>query len=176
MSKKRKRFFVNTFIVLVILAALSYTVYHIYFKSNVVNAGDQAPDFTVTNLQGDTISLNSLKGKGVMINFWESDCDPCKEEMPFINKAYHDLKDSDDLAILEVNLDESRTTVSEFIKKYNLDFPVWLDHNNVGKDLYGIQGVPTTFFVNASGVVEEKVQGYMESEQVILDKLEKIKP
>ncbi|GGH79152.1 peroxiredoxin [Pullulanibacillus pueri] len=176
MSKKRKRFFLNALIVLIILLALTYTCYRIFFKSHTVNVGDPAPNFTVENLQGQTLNLHSLKGKGVMINFWQSDCDPCKEEMPFINEAYHQLKSSDNIVILEVNLDESKSVVSGFKEKYDLDFPIWLDHHKIGQDLYNVQGIPTTFFVDASGQVVEKVQGYMESEKAIMEKLEQIRP
>jgi len=176
MSQKRKRFFINAFIILVILIALGYTSYRLFFKINVVHVGEKAPDFTVQNLNGRSMALDHLKGKGVMLNFWQSDCAPCKKEMPFINEAYHTMHSRDNVVILSVNVDESKSIVSHFKKTYHLDFPMWLDHKKVGQDVYGIRGFPTTYFIDSEGRVVDSVQGYMDSKSTVLKKLKEIHP
>ncbi|GGE38422.1 thioredoxin-like protein YneN [Pullulanibacillus camelliae] len=176
MSQKRKRFFINAFIILIILIALGYTGYRMFFKTSVVHVGDTAPDFTVQNLNGREMTLSSLEGKGVMLNFWQSDCDPCKEEMPFINKAYHTLQSNDNVVILSVNVDESKSIVKHFKDTYHLDFPVWLDHKKVGQDLYGIRGIPTTYLIDSKGKVVDIVQGYMDGKSTVMKKLKEIRP
>lgn len=123
--------------------------------------GYVAPDFSITDADGNKVKLSDYKGKPVFINFWASWCDPCREEMPFIEDAY--LKYNQDIEFLMINVIESdtRRKMEAFIEEFGLTFPVLLDHKNVVTDRYRISGYPTSFFINKQGVITEKVLGGM---------------
>ena len=116
----------------------------------------RAPDFTLQNLTGQNVNvkLSDFRGKIVMINFWATWCEPCLDEMPFL-QAISDNWSSEDLEILAVasNDKESLATVKQFIENKGYDFPVFYDSAGQAKSLYSIQGWPTTFFIDAEGII-----------------------
>lgn len=166
MSERRKRFFIRAIIVIFILAGLSYTAYRFFAVKPSAAVGDRAPDIQLTNINGERVNLKDWRGKRVMINFWASWCGPCKKEMPAINDVYEKIKHRDDVAILEVNVEESRETVKDYLKKMAPNFPVLLDSKGKAKDTYGVSGLPTTFFVDPKGKIVEKVLGPMDVETI----------
>jgi peroxiredoxin len=117
---------------------------------------DHAPDFTVQDLDGEdvTIKLSDFEGKIVMINFWATWCNPCILEMPSI-QAISDNWSSADLAILAIasNTNESLDTVKEFIEDKEYTFSAYYDSEGQAKSLYSISTWPTTFFIDAEGII-----------------------
>jgi thiol-disulfide isomerase/thioredoxin len=81
----------------------------------------QAPNFTLQDLKGNTVSLSDFHGKNIYLNFWASWCGPCKMEMPDLEKIYQKYKDKD-LVVLAVNIAENKETVEAFIKANNFSF------------------------------------------------------
>ena len=114
---------------------------------------ESAPDFTVTNLAGESVKLSDFRGKPAVVNFWASWCGPCKMEMPDFNEKY--LEIGDDVTFLMVNMtDGSRETVdiaSAFIAEQGYSFPVFYDTASSAAMTYGIYSLPTTFFIDAQG-------------------------
>lgn len=123
------------------------------FGSQVYN---RAPDFTVQNLDGEDvdIKLSDFRGKIVMINFWATWCIPCTQEMPHIQAVFEDWT-REDLTIIAIasNTSENIDTVNEFIEDEGYTFPVFYDSEGQAKSLYSIQGWPTTFFIDAEGII-----------------------
>lgn len=117
-----------------------------------------APNFTLTTIDGKTISLIDLKGKNVYINFWATWCPPCKLEMPEIEKLYKDAKDSD-LVILAVNLGEDNKTVTNFMKNKNYHFITLLDSKQAVADLYNVTSIPTSYFIDKNGNLVSGIKG-----------------
>ena len=117
----------------------------------------RAPDFTVQDLDGEdvTIKLSDFRGKIVMINFWGTWCEPCQDEMPFL-QAISDNWSSADLAILAIasNTGDSLDTVKEFIEEKEYTFSAYYDSEGQAKSLYSIQIWPTTFFIDAEGIIK----------------------
>jgi thiol-disulfide isomerase/thioredoxin len=110
----------------------------------------KSADFTLPDLNGKEISLGSLKGKKVMLNFFATWCPPCKAEMPDMEKLYQETKNSD-FVILAVNLGEDADVVKDFMKKNNYNFPVLLDLKGTVADKYSISAIPTTYFLDKEG-------------------------
>ena len=102
----------------------------------------QASGFTLTALDGKTYTLDGLRGKVVLLNFWATWCPPCRKEMP-------DL-DSKGLVVLAVS-DEKRETVEEFLAKQNYTFPVLLDAGRTVNTAFGIEGIPNSFLFDRNG-------------------------
>lgn len=94
------------------------------------NAGDPAPDFTLRDINGQSVSLSQFKGKVVVLAFWATWCGPCKEEMPHLEKLYKEKKDQG-LVVLSINTDDARSAskVKPYIRTNGYTFPVLLDRD-----------------------------------------------
>lgn len=121
--------------------------------------GYLAPNFRLTSLHGDEISVAGLAGKVLFINFWATWCGPCKAEMPSMENLYHDFKNKG-LEILAVSSDmEGPSVVQPFVQKLGLSYPILLDPDFRVDDKYLIQSVPTTVLVDQNGVITHRMVG-----------------
>lgn len=120
-----------------------------------------APDFTLNDINGKKTTLSEFRGKVVLLNFWATWCGPCRAEMPSLNNLYNEFKDKG-FVVLAVSVDTSEKPVRSFIKDLKLSFPVLMDKNKaVSFDEYGVFGLPTTFLIDKSGIITEKIMGEM---------------
>jgi cytochrome c biogenesis protein CcmG, thiol:disulfide interchange protein DsbE len=120
-----------------------------------------APTFTLPRLDVDRpLSLASLRGKAVVINFWASWCEPCKDEAPMLQAAYERYR-ARGLVVLGVDVEDFRSDARTFMRRYGLTYPVV--HASDKEALvrtYGITGYPETFFIDRSGrLVGERIAG-----------------
>lgn len=119
-----------------------------------------APDFTLKDLDGAMVNLKSVIGKNkvTILNFWATWCPPCRAEIPdFIEfvKGHQGEK----VALVAVNLQESQKKVEAFAETVGMNFPILLDGKGSVAQDYQIYAIPTTFFIDGSGVIREKVEG-----------------
>ena len=123
--------------------------------------GDVAPDFELTTLAGDTVKLSDYRGKTVMLNFWASWCPPCRSEMPHMENYYNANKDSGEVEILAVNMTKTEKnkekSAKEFVDEYKLTFPILLDVDSDVMKMYQIKVYPTSYIINAEGVITDKL-------------------
>jgi peroxiredoxin len=122
--------------------------------------GFLAPDFTLTTLEGDTVRLSDLRGQPVLINFWASWCGPCRSEMPHIQAA-HETHSKDGLVVLGVDQMESPPAVARFVNEFNLTFLIPMDSDGKVSRAYQARGLPTSFFVDADGIIRDTFTGPM---------------
>ena len=135
--------------------------------------GFLAPDFTLDTLDGTKVTLSDLRGKIVLINLWATWCPPCRAEMPALENAYKQYKDSKVVILgLNVTNQDSERDVTSFVKEFGLTFPILLDRDGSVSGLYQLKGLPTTFFVNREGIIRTVVVGGPMSETFILSKIE----
>ncbi|WP_108669279.1 redoxin domain-containing protein [Peribacillus acanthi] len=120
--------------------------------------GKDAPDFELQTLDGQKVALSDLKGKKVMLNFWATWCPPCKAEMPEMEEFQQQL--SKDEVILAVNIDP-QNDVEGFIDSMGVTFPIALDEGGEVNKMYKILTIPTTYFIDSEGVIQEKFIGAM---------------
>jgi len=121
--------------------------------------GYRPPSFTLQNLEGKTVDLESFRGKVIFINFWATWCVPCRAEMPLMEKLYQDLKDKD-FVMLAVSEDlEGKSVVEPYVKEFKLTFPVLLDPDLAINSLYGIRAIPETFLIDKTGIITHKIPG-----------------
>ena len=137
---------------------------------SIQEIGAPAYDFTLQDLDGNAITLSDLEGHPVILNFWATWCAPCRIEMPEFQAVYENHPDGD-LAIVAVNLDEPADRVSKFFRDdLGLTFTALLDDGGVIADQYGVFTYPTTYFLNADGVVTAVHRGSL-TEKYIEDYL-----
>jgi len=121
--------------------------------------GYMAPNFRLTNLEGQDVTIASLAGKVVFVNFWATWCAPCKAEMPSMELLYRDFK-SKGLEMLAVSNDmEGASVVRPFVERFRLSYPILLDPDFRVDDKYLIQSVPTTVLVDRNGVITHRMVG-----------------
>ena len=111
-----------------------------------------APDFELSALTGGKISLSSLRGQVVFLNFWATWCPPCRLEMPSM-QVLHDEYGREGLTILAVDLHEEFDAVQSFVSENELTFPVVIDTNGRVQIVYGVRSIPTTYIVGRNGDV-----------------------
>ena len=127
-----------------------------------IQIDEAAPDFTLKNPEGETTHLSDLRGKPVVINFWATWCGPCVREMPTLQK-YQDKYPG--LVILGMNVEEKAEDVKKFMDKMKLSYQVLLDEKGTVAAMYKVMIMPTTYFVDESGVIVARHFGYMGEEQ-----------
>ncbi len=175
MLNRRMRLLLRTVILVVVILAIGFTIYQVVQGKQDVTAGDQAPDFELKNLSGQTVHLADYRGQGVLLNFWGSWCDPCKAEMPYINKA---IKDGNikGVHVIAVNIQETPVTVQSFLNNKGLQIPVVLDQKGVVTDAYKIKPIPTTFLIDKNGKIVKKIIGSMTSVKEVEQNMKLIQP
>jgi len=173
---KQKRFILRTIILSVLVLAIVYTIYNNATKEKVevLGIGDQAPDFTLVDLNGEEHRLSDYKGQGVFLNFWGTWCKPCAKEMPAMDRQYEIYKEQG-VQILAVNIAQSDFEVERFASQYGLDFPIVIDKTKSVMEAYNIKPLPTTLLINPDGKIEQIVRGEM-TEQDIAGFMEQIRP
>ncbi|MDQ1145888.1 peroxiredoxin [Bacillus sp. SORGH_AS 510] len=120
--------------------------------------GGKAPDFQLKTLTGENVKLSDLKGKKVMLNFWATWCPPCKAEMPEMEQ-FSKLA-GDDIVILAVNIDP-QLDVKGFVNENKITFPILLDAEDKVNEAYQVISIPTTYFIDTNGVIQNKFTGSM---------------
>ena len=125
----------------------------------------QAPDFTLTLFDGGTASLNDLRGKAVLVNFWASWCPPCRVEAPDLEAAWQMLKDKD-VVFVGVNIQDKEANARAFIKEFGLTYPNGWDPSGRVAVNYGVWGIPETFFLDPAGRITYKHVGGVERQTI----------
>lgn len=122
--------------------------------------GFLAPDFELYTSTGEIIHLSELRGKAVIVNFWASWCLPCRTEMPAI-EAVHQSYQEKGLVVLGVNAtnQDQSTQVNDFIENLDLTFLILFDTSGIVQDLYAVSALPSTFFIDRDGIIQEVVIG-----------------
>jgi peroxiredoxin len=120
--------------------------------------GSRAVPFDLNSLDGKSVGLAKFRGKPLVVNFFASWCDPCREEMPLINElASEGAKEG--YSVLGIAVEDSRAAVMEYAKESKLVFPIALDLNSTVKRAYRIFGPPATFFIDGQGIIRDVVLG-----------------
>jgi len=137
--------------------------------------GFAAPDFTLETYEGQSYTLSEFRGRPVLVNFWASWCPPCRSEMPAMQRVFEDLEEQG-LIVLAVNsthqdnLGEALT----FVKIRQLTFPILLDRTGSAGSLYDIRSLPTSFFIDSEGIIQDVVVGGPMSEALLRIRVEEM--
>lgn len=116
--------------------------------------GHLAPDFSLVTLTGEEVTLSDFRGRQpVVLNFWATWCPPCRAEIPFFQSASR--KYNGQVAVLGIDDGEPRATVAPFVTEMGMTYPVPLDEESVVSRRYRVNSLPSTFFIDRDGVVQQ---------------------
>lgn len=124
-----------------------------------------APEFTLERLDEEgELSLASLRGQVVLLNFWASWCIPCKEEAPFLEQVWREYED-EGLVVVGLDAKDFRRDAREFAERFELTFPLVYDGPGSTLERYGVTGFPETFVLDREGKVVELFVGAVNAEE-----------
>lgn len=135
--------------------------------------GFPAPDFRLTNVDGQTRDLAGLKGQPVVLNFWATWCPPCQAEMPALQRLADDYA-ARGVTVLGINQAETAEQVRGYLEARGIDFPVVLDADAAVSQAYRVRSLPTTFFIDPYGVIDEIVVGGPLSRALLESKVQQL--
>jgi peroxiredoxin len=119
----------------------------------------RAPAFRLKRLSGaGTVSLAALRGKAVVLNFWASDCIPCKQEMPRLQRAATRWA-AKGVAVVGIDVVDSRRAAQAFARKHGVTYAIGYDPLGDTAGPYGVLATPTTFFVDRRGRIVKRILG-----------------
>ncbi len=124
--------------------------------------GSKAPDFSLKDLNGKTVSLEDYAGKVVLIEFWATWCPPCRESIPEMEGLFEKMLDRD-LVVLGVSVDEGSSApekVKAFAERYNIGYTVLLDSGEASRK-YRITSIPAIFIIDRNQKIVKKYEGFM---------------
>ncbi|MGB5539256.1 MAG: TlpA disulfide reductase family protein [Gammaproteobacteria bacterium] len=110
------------------------------------------PEFVLSGLDGAEHRLSDLRGRVVLVNFWASWCQPCVREIPNLQRL-HASYAGEPFEILAVDVEEDENRVRHFVTQQGMTFPVLLDRDGRQFAAWGSQVLPTTFVIDAAGMV-----------------------
>lgn len=179
-SKVKLIFWISVIIVLFTVAAIVFskksTIASTASPSPTASAGTNTntteddpvtvPDFTLSDLNGSDVSLSDFKGKIVVINFWAVWCKYCKEEMPDFNELNKTMKNDGDVVFLEIDVNEDKKTVVDYLTKNNIQMNILMDSTGELFADWGLQGLPSTIITNKDGTLYKYFPGLTSKEDV----------
>lgn len=125
-----------------------------------VAVGYEIPSYAAQSLDGDSVSLQGLQGKVVLMNVWATWCHPCREEIPEL-QALHTKYGPRGLDVVGVSIDsrDDDTTIRDFLKEFGMTYTIWRDPDERVSAQFLILGVPTTYLVDRKGVLRWRTTG-----------------
>ncbi|MGH8185613.1 MAG: TlpA family protein disulfide reductase [Steroidobacteraceae bacterium] len=118
-----------------------------------------APSFSLPSRAGDTVSLDQLKGKVVMLNFWASWCGPCRQEMPLLDQM-HKRYSSLGFTLIGVNVEANTKDAERWLQQTPVSFPVLFDRDSKVSKAYDVSAMPSTVFIDRKGNLRYLHRGY----------------
>jgi peroxiredoxin len=130
--------------------------------STGAEVGKQAPDFTLGTMTGTEITLSELRGTPVVLNFWDTHCPPCQNQLVYLEEAA--IQSDGEIAIITVDIGDPLSRIKQFFGDYKLHFTVALDKDAQVSYKYNVRYTPTTFFIDSNGVIRAIKIGASETE------------
>ena len=174
----RRRFIVPGIVILVIVGFVAILSVGLLMKEPLTGASGAArvslpaADFALPLFSGGEITLASLKGKPVVINFWSSWCPPCRDEAPTLEKTWRLYRERG-VTFLGVDIQDKEEDALAFVEEYDITYPNGRDLNGRITIDYGVSGIPIPFFVDREGMIVSRWVGAI-SENLLVERVEEL--
>ena len=152
----------------VLVAAILAGVYIRSIRSRELKGGSAkqnvvAPDFVLPQLDGTPLRLSAYRGKVVLLDFWATWCDPCREETPHFVELQRQYADRG-LQIIGVSMDDTSEPVRDFYRQFQMNYPVVMGNAKTGEVYGGVLGLPIAFLLDRDGRLVAKHVGPTKAE------------
>ena len=146
--------------ILIAVVGLVAAIYLSFHPRSARNqpAGLSAPNLTLTDLGGPTISFASYKGEVVLVNFWAVWCAPCRQEVPQFT-ALQEKYRSQGFQAVGISMDDPEAALRDFCREHKVNYPVVMGDQKIAEDFGGVLGLPTTFLIGRDGRIHAKYAG-----------------
>ncbi|HUY84841.1 MAG TPA: TlpA disulfide reductase family protein [Steroidobacteraceae bacterium] len=124
----------------------------------------RAPPFTLAELGGGSLSLNSLHGRVVLVNFWATWCGPCRQEMPALDRIYRRYAPQG-LVVVGISVDAGAAAVKRLLARHPVHYPILLDPTTRVSSAYRVEAMPSTFIIDREGEIRYVHHGYRPGEE-----------
>lgn len=139
-------------------------------------AGGAAPAFELTTFEGQVIELEALRGKGVVLNFWASWCDPCRAEAELLEAAWRREEPLGQIVFIGLDYLDQEHAALAYLQEFDVTYPNGPDVQSSIARRYLIKGVPETFFITPDGQISSTIIGPILNEQDLNNRLNDIRP
>lgn len=150
-------------VAVVVIALLGYSL--VTGPSAPVQVGQPVPDFRLTTFGGDTISLSDLQGQAVVVNFFASWCNPCREEAAALEQAWRHYE-GQGVQFVGIAYKDAGSKAQAFLTEFGASYPSALDPGNRISRAYGVTGVPETFIIDQQGRLVRHMLGAVTAAQL----------
>jgi cytochrome c biogenesis protein CcmG, thiol:disulfide interchange protein DsbE len=141
----------------IVLSVIGFGMY--IDQKGPVTEGQPAPNFVLTTFDGEEISLEKLRGKVVVVNFWASWCKPCEEEAEDLENAWRFYQPRGDVVFLGIGYIDTEPEALAYLEKFDITYPNGPDLRTRISQAYRIRGVPETYFIDQEGILVKKKVG-----------------
>lgn len=148
---------IKLLVLFLLIAMFGYSAYSLANKGKKTDVGDQAYNFSLPNLDGSTTKLSDFKGQMVVLNYFATWCDPCKQEAPELEKFANDYGNK--YKLIMINRGETKDRVRQFLKKYNTKAIYVFDYNAKVSEVFNVTGQPETFVIDRKGIIRKHFNG-----------------
>ena len=155
MSSTRKLTIAGTAVVMVVLGVLLVRHMRPGSQGPAPKQHALAPDFTLSQLNGEQLTLSSYHGKVVLLDFWATWCVPCREEIPHFVELQDKYRERG-LQIIGVSMDDSADPVRPFAQQFRMNYPVVMGNAKLGEEYGGVLGLPIAFLLDRDGRIVKK--------------------
>ncbi|MGF9823183.1 TlpA family protein disulfide reductase [Brevibacillus agri] len=131
--------------------------------------GYMAPHFTLTGLDNQTYKVEGKRNKPLLLNFWASWCGPCRMEAPDLQKIYEKYGGQIDMYGVNVTSSDNPEAAQAFVQTYKLTFPIPMDVSGSVSNRYLVQAFPTTYLIDAQGIIRKKIIGMIDASTLELE-------
>lgn len=129
-----------------------------------VDAGSRAPELGARTLDGRPIRMADLRGKVVIVDFWASWCEPCREELPALDRLYQRYREQG-LVVVGVSVDRTERNARGFLRRNSVSFPIIHDEGHRIADRYSPPRMPSSYIVDRRGVIRHVHEGFRSGDE-----------
>jgi peroxiredoxin len=142
-----------------ILSSLTLLLLLLPFAADAAQVGQPAPAFSLKDMKGNLVTLESFKGMVVFLDFWAPWCQSCKEELPDLDALYKKYA-SRGFTVLSITVEKSGDMANKYLQNKPVSFPVLVDANGEVAETYSFSGLPASFLIGKDGIIRHKHMGY----------------